>query len=317
MIKIRNKNFFLKLIGLFIFLVIIFTQVDFKKFYLTIASLNPWLLILTSLLSLPPALIKMLRWQYILKRLNINYRLSETFKIYFMSVILGFFTPLNAGDFIGRSAFLKKDGHKIKTSALGTIIDRLADLAILILIAVFGSLFFFHFLKIKLLIFLLIAISALIFSFVSLQNKYCQRILLKIFFLFVPAKYRAYLKENAKEIIFDIKSFKTADRLAILALTGLSQLANLGFLYLLLLTVDIAQIPILFLFFFYAIISLITLVPITVGGLGTREATLIAFFSIFGIANERTITFSLLIFFLSLIPLLAIGFYLLIKKNKA
>ncbi|OGY50259.1 MAG: hypothetical protein A3J65_04485 [Candidatus Buchananbacteria bacterium RIFCSPHIGHO2_02_FULL_45_11b] len=315
--KIKDKKKILKLAGILLFLIIIFTQIDFKELYSVMISLNPWRLALASLLSLSPVLIKMFRWQYILQRLNVNCRLAEAFRIYFLSIILGLFTPLNAGDFIGRSAFLKKGGYRIKTSFLGTVIDRIADLAILLLITAAGTFFLFNFFKINFFIVILAIILTLIVSFIFSQNKYCQKIMLKIFFLIVPEKYQNYLKENIKEIICDIKSFKISDILAILAITFLSQLANLGFLYLLLLAVGIAQIPILSLFFFYAIISLITLIPITIGGFGTREATFIAFFSIFGVANERTITFSLLIFFLSLIPLLFIGLYLLIKKNKA
>lgn len=316
MAAIKYKKNILKFTGILLFIIIIFTQIDFKKLFPIIIFLNPWLLILASLLSLGPVIIKMFRWQYILKRLNINYSLPEIFRIYFFSIILGLFTPLNAGDFISRSAFLKKDGYKIKTSFLGTIIDRIADLVVLILIALIGTFFFFYFLKINTFFAIATIVFPLVFLIILIQNKYCQKILLKIIFLIIPRKYQDYLKENAKEILNNLNYFKINHIFIILIITLLSQLANLGFLYSLLLIINITQIPVLFLLFFYAIVSLITLIPITVGGLGTREATLIAFFSIFGVANEQTITFSLLIFFLSLIPLLIIGLYLLIIKEK-
>lgn len=314
MLKIKNKKYILKLTGIIIFIIIIFTQIDFKKIYPIILSLDPRLLLLASFVSLTPVIIKMFRWQYILKQLNINYPLVETCRIYLFSIILGLFTPLNAGDFIGRSAFLKEDGYKIKTSFLSTIVDRLADLIIILIISGLGVFFFLHLLDIKFFITIL-AIPLSLFLF-FLRSKKCHKLFLKIFFLITPLKYHDYFKKNIDEMLSSINSFNLSNILIILAMTFLSQLANLIFLYLLLFIINVNQISLLPLFFINAIITLISVIPITIGGFGTREATLIAFFSTFGIANEQTIIFSLLTFFIPLPPLLLINSYLLVKKNK-
>ena len=58
------------------------------------------------------------------------------------------------------------------------------------------------------------------------------------------------------------------------------------------------------------------LIPITINGLGTREATLIALFSVFGISAGTTVAFSLLsLFLLAIIPACLGGFFILIKNK--
>lgn len=314
MFKIKNKKILLKLIGVVLFFLIIFTQIDFQKFYSLFFSLNPWLLILASLLSLPPVIIKMFRWQYILKRLKISYPLKKTFKIYQLSILFGMFTPLNSGDFAGRIAFLKNNGYKIKVSLLGILIDRVADLVIILIIAFWGILFILKFFKIEFLIIIGLILLLLVLGLLSLRENFLRRFITRIFFVIVPKKFQEKLKTIIKEIIVALNYFSFKDVLSILGITIIAQIANLFFLYSLILILGINQIKILYLLFINAILSLLALIPITIGGFGTREATLIAFFSSSGVQNEKTLIFSLLIFFLSLTPLVLIGFYCLIKK---
>ena len=45
-----------------------------------------------------------------------------------------------------------------------------------------------------------------------------------------------------------------------------------------------------------AITNLISFIPITISGLGTREAMLIFLFSLLGLSSEHAVTYSLLVF---------------------
>jgi hypothetical protein len=58
------------------------------------------------------------------------------------------------------------------------------------------------------------------------------------------------------------------------------------------------QLPIgvLTMFAFISVVDLVRLMPISIGGLGTREWTLVVLFATIGITREQSLTFSLLAF---------------------
>jgi hypothetical protein len=60
--------------------------------------------------------------------------------------------------------------------------------------------------------------------------------------------------------------------------------------------------------------ALIQLIPITVSGLGTREATLIFLFSLLGIPAQDVVVFSLLLLFISTILPATVGLFLFLKN---
>lgn len=313
--NVANKKNLLKLTGLVIFLIIIFTQINFKEFYSLILTINPWIIIAISLLSIPPLLIKMLRWYYILKKIGINYPLKKIFRIYHISLLLGRITPASSGDAFGRIAFLKKDGHQIKSSLVSVLIDRLADVIILLLIIIVGILSFAQFFRQGDLILPIIFLIVIVLGFASLRIKIFKMIADKVFLFIVPKKFQKNWQQYLKKIINNIKLFGFKEFLIILGLTALAQLALLLFSYTLIRAIGIYQISPLHLLLINAIISFVVLIPISIDGLGTREAALLVMFSIFGVKNEQTILFSLLAVFLSLVPLVCISLYCWLKNK--
>lgn len=88
--------------------------------------------------------------------------------------------------------------------------------------------------------------------------------------------------------------------------------------YLLSLSIDL-DVPIIYFFIFVPIINIISAIPITVGGLGLREAGFTALFNMFfsdlGVTSEQAISLSMLIFVsMILISLLGGIEYLRIKR---
>jgi len=61
--------------------------------------------------------------------------------------------------------------------------------------------------------------------------------------------------------------------------------------------------------------TLVSLIPITINGLGTREATLIGLFALFGISAEKVFSLSMLSIVLSSIFPAIIAIFLIFKKK--
>ena len=64
-----------------------------------------------------------------------------------------------------------------------------------------------------------------------------------------------------------------------------------------LLSLNISQIPLLFVFVIVPIITLLEILPISISGIGTRDAALIFLFSYFAVSAEQAIAYSLLYLF--------------------
>ena len=114
---------------------------------------------------------------------------------------------------------------------------------------------------------------------------------------FIPERYR----ENAKTWFSDfcnaIKTLNTRQLVLATSMTFLGWIIYILTMYLLVLSIDI-HIPFLYLATCVSIAAVITLIPITISGIGTRDATLIILFSYLGLSKEPAIAFSLTILFM-------------------
>ena len=79
------------------------------------------------------------------------------------------------------------------------------------------------------------------------------------------------------------------------------------FAYLLLLSLGIS-LPLFTVFVLYSIMALSDIIPLSISGLGTRDAVAILFFSFLGLPAEQAIAFSLLLFFTGYVLIAFIGF---------
>jgi uncharacterized protein (TIRG00374 family) len=75
-------------------------------------------------------------------------------------------------------------------------------------------------------------------------------------------------------------------------------------------------IPYITFIFMLAIVSSIAIIPVSIYGLGTRDATLVALFSLYNIPPENSISFSLFWFTIFLITPSIIGAFITILENK-
>jgi uncharacterized protein (TIRG00374 family) len=75
------------------------------------------------------------------------------------------------------------------------------------------------------------------------------------------------------------------------------------------------NVPFIYYLSIFPLATLVSLIPISVAGLGTREATLISLFGLFGIAATKVFSMSLITFFIAgIIPAIIGVSYAFIKK---
>jgi glycosyltransferase 2 family protein len=305
-------NLFLKpfkkysyLLGLILFAIIIL-KMNPGKFWQGIENIKISWIIFASLAIFPVILTKVWCWGYILRTQGIRYNFKDAFLMYHSGIYLGILTPGRIGE-AAKVFYLKRDGYSFGKSLVSIILDRLTDLIFLLGFVFFGSLFFFAIYRKEIMVFFggLVVISFLMALF--MRRGVIKWILKKVFNFFVPKNKQGLWKINFYDFINDLKIYNLKNYVVIMLITTLSWFAYFFQMYLLAQGVGI-NVPIVYFSIAITITGLLTIIPLSIAGIGTRDAALIFLLSPFLILKERIIVFSSLILSMSLLTAL-MGFF--------
>jgi uncharacterized protein (TIRG00374 family) len=289
-------------IGLFIYLLIF--KVGITKIFEEIKNVSGIYIAAALIFVFIFFIIQTLKWFVIARKQKINIPFIDAFKINFISDFYGFVTPSKIGS-VMRVDYLKRYGGETGKGVSNFVIDKVLDLSSLfILTLVFGFLFYKNLISsnywclIIILFVIMMGISLIFYS-----KKKSKPILKFIHRIFVPKKW----KEKSREL-FD-SFYQDMPSLGFLSFVFILNLINWILDYIaiyfigLSLGISISFIPFLVILI---ISTLVAQIPITINGLGTREITLISLFGLFGIAEAKVLSMSILnIFITNVIPSIA------------
>lgn len=299
------------LIGILVFLYIIFCQIDLAKLFRVLAGANIYLIVSAVAISLIMSFIQPARWNYLKRSQGINYRFKDSFLIYNSSFFFSAITPGHLGDLI-KAAYLKKDGYSIGKSLVSVILDRLADVFFLFLVG-YLSMFFFarFFVKYIILISCLILIAAAIIYFFN-RKELPKIIVKKILKFIIPAKYQKSWHLSYQDFINGFKAYSLKVYLNLFSITVANWLLYYLSFFLMAKSIGV-NVPFIFLSMSITIATLATLIPISIAGLGTRDAVLLLLLSLFKVSPEKIIGLSVL-YLVLLLATITIGFAAWLKK---
>lgn len=244
--------------------------------------------------------ISSLRWKLLLSEQEIYISLPRTFVYFLISFFIGTFLPSGLGMDVVRSIYA--GGRKnFERAFISTLVDRTLGMSALIFIG-----FVFSFTHRNFLVFLpiyggfLALIAALFLLIMKEKVGMVRRMTEKIKFLKEPLSkmYRAFLVYREKK--------KTLVNVFLLSLF----LQLIFILYNMVLAWGMGYRAVLPFFVYIPLAGIVALLPISIGGLGPREATYVYLFSFAGFPSEGALALSLLSFALGLIPALLGGFLL-------
>jgi len=265
------KKRFISLFVTLIIFVLIFRSIDFQVFLESLRNLNVGYLIAALSYFLVYPFIGIERWR---SMVNIRFSLKfwEAFKIYFIGESLNLALPSKAGD-LSKGYFLKKAGVSSFSYGLSTVVfEKLLDLLSL------GFAFIIGFLLIRsggefigktLSIIVLFAAAFILFLLLD-KMRFLRVILYKL-------KLKKILRSFREVISFVRIIKKDHHRILFFSLILVSILFWLGHLFQIWLffkavNMDITYIQVLF---YVPIAIFVALIPITIAGMGTRDAMLI------------------------------------------
>jgi len=304
------------LIGIILFLYIVH-DVGLDNILAAFSRLN--LLLVFVLVPTFIVLISFLRgvkWKSIIALLSVEYSLRRSIQVLLIGFFAGFVTPGRVGDMI-RSVYLKNDSKLKLTDSFSTVfVDRLTDLAVLLIWGA-GSAFVFSYSLSTDAFYGLIAVSLLLIILLyMLTKRKMLRFALRPFYnLLVPLKFKKNVSKHFNAFFDALDTLRKSKRrlVAICCLTVLNWVVI--FMYM----CAIARMLNLEVTFFYImlispLIPLIETLPISIGGLGTREAALITLFSLIEIDKGSAVAFSLVYMVLSGWSFALLGFVFWLKN---
>lgn len=264
------------------------------------------ILVICMFMTLPMVWIKSERWRSILAVQGHFMKSLDSFLIYMSSIFLGLVTPGRIGEF-SKIMYLRKSGVTSSARAFSSVVtDRLFDVFLLFIIAMYGFISLNPFHQSKMFGWVGIILTLLILvGFIGYIN----------IFIWAANFFRKVLPSNVfsrfskwLDLVFcDIKHIQRKSLLWMSILTAISYAIFCLQYYLIAdaLGISISYInlvPIV------AISGLLSMIPITIAGLGTREAIFLYFFGLLGFDFDLTIAFSLSVFFIIYLGAMVLGF---------
>ncbi len=281
----RKISPLLKLIGIALFIGII-TRLDRGSITRYVLEGNIAMLLVAQCALFGVLGVKSYRWHVLAAAAGAKRPSSVSWREFMIGVFLSTFTPAKLGDF-GKVAYLKNDGVGAKTAALLVIIERLADIIILLPLAVIGA-------------GILAQSQGMLIAALGLFGVVALASLLARYWKTFSAALRYCLGHQALGAVL----LTTIGGWALHFLWAIVIARSLGIT---------TPVPVLIAALTGA--SFLNALPIAPSGLGTREAALLTLLAPYAAEPERVVALSLLMFVQLLIAAIPGGYYWVRRKS--
>ncbi|MDD5729593.1 MAG: lysylphosphatidylglycerol synthase transmembrane domain-containing protein [Candidatus Omnitrophica bacterium] len=293
----------------FVLLIFLFNQVDIKRLFSIMKSADLNILLLGFCIFSLNYIFCFLRWEMLLKAVKVFLPFKRVVKSYSGGIFFSLFLPSTIGGDFVRTVDLAVHTKKPSQIMATVILDRLSGFIGLVTVALLALYFGRSFITDKSVItamgiitLILVAILLVLFNdFLYWRINYFLKSYKK-----ASNNNKAGLihriRELLKETHSEIHHFRNNKKIILmnLGLSFIIQVISPLTFYFISLSLGI-KLNVLYFFVFLTIIGAITLLPISIGGLGLRDAATIFFFAKVGVAKDMAFAMSLLNFIFILI----------------
>jgi uncharacterized protein (TIRG00374 family) len=291
----KKLSVFLPLLGLALFVFIV-ARTGLGSIVGVFRSSDVRMLVFVPVFVFVIIVLRGLRWQYIMRVVDIDYSLWKSSAVWAIGFFAAAVTPAKAGDAV-RAVYLKEDTERRFGEAFVTVfIDRLWDLLFVLALGMVSALLFSRYYIEIPSVWIVFLASAGIGACVYLatNRKLMRRLVGPVFNAMVPQRYKEMFSVNINMFYDSLSHYRRARKTMIIAFALTVLVWALVFLFAWYITVmfDLGIDP-AYMFLIMPIVTLVELLPISVSGLGTREAAAIYFFSVVGVSSAAAVGFSI------------------------
>jgi hypothetical protein len=284
----------LKLLGPFLFIFLFFRVVDTETTVRVLKGIRPDMLVVSVLLFPIVNAALALRWWLICRRLAIDASFKGLFQVYYIAWFLSVL-PLVGVSPLAKLLYLNEEKKPAGTSAVSIALDKLFDIIGLLVFGLFGLVYFPQNLANKTEIFFVIG-GCLVAMIILWAFKGRIWPVLMVYFKRYTTK---RLQKIGSSLNTDLKEFWSGFNVRFfLLILGVS--ITIGVLRAFVLYVLAVSLHISVSFGLCiacrAIIGLVNVIPVTISGLGTRDAVLLLMLPLGGVSKEAAIALGLAAF---------------------
>jgi hypothetical protein len=292
-VKKKLIFFFLRLFVTSGLLIILFKFIPYQKLLQIYKDSRKEYIFLGLLIFFISLNIGILRWKYILFCLGVRLPLKEAFYSFFCGLFFNLFFPSFIAQDLFRGFSIVYRYKELEKVTASLFMDRYSGTIALSFLS-----FFSLFLKPKLIyrreviIPVMFIFSATLFVYLSIFNKRIFKLFLNLF------KKNSSLVEKIKKFHHQFYFFKKNPYLflKIMIFSFLTQILTC-FSFFIISKAFYLDLNLIYFFILVPVVTVISLIPITIAGLGTREAASVYFFSFLGVEKSIALGISLVNFF--------------------
>lgn len=283
----------LRLIGPVIIVVILF-HLDLKDVWQSIIALNPFYLLLAVIFQLASYVLKSVRWQVLIS-LYQDLSFFDVFEANVHGNLYATFTPAKIGEGF-KAALIKNSKLTYPQIFFSIVVDRMLDVMTIALAGYIGLIFLREALSLNAYVLPAVTIGLLAAAALSYYISRFTKKSGRFEHAGRESGMKKWLYDNLISIMNNILAFsgnRRVNRARVISVNIILYLFYFMGLYFMVLSLGL-EIPFTFIVLSFSVVALLGILPITVSGIGTRDVSLIFFFSILGIAAEKAIAVSLL-----------------------
>ncbi|MFH1249393.1 MAG: lysylphosphatidylglycerol synthase transmembrane domain-containing protein [archaeon] len=300
----------LPLLGILL-LAYVVNKIGIRQIIKSLSEANWLFVFLATLFFIPLIFMQTGKWSLLLRMQKLNLNFFYLLKIQVVGIYYEMITPARVGSLI-KIMYLHEKIKNFGKAASSVIIEKFLDFLSVSFLALLGSILLLKDSVNATYAFLVVFVIFLA-GFVILTNKNLSRI-------FWDIAYKIFIPKNLKEKAMN--SFNNFYE----GLPNLGQIASLSLITLLFWVIVYSQayifalafnvkIPYLEFILIFPISVIISLIPITISGLGTREASLLTLLSKFPVQQNDIVAFSLVWSITGIIVYALPALYLLLRKK--
>ncbi|MBU1218968.1 flippase-like domain-containing protein [Myxococcota bacterium] len=286
-------HFLPKTIGLLI-LVFLLWKVGWQKPAQHLRTLGISTFIVLFLLNFPHIMFKALRWKLLLKHCGSDVPISKAYWSYFAGIAVGIVTPGRAGEIF--RAFYVVDKKTSSASALATVVvDRLFDLGFLLSVSFISAIIYTGTSKVITAAAALIISGTVVAAFFMLKKSFITKISCKF-----------GVKPESLDVF--INSFRNSFRHSWLSvILTFCAYSVMNYQVWLIAAKAGMNISFISMFLLFGLANTFALLPVSISGLGTREAALGYLFTLAGFSAAAGVSVAFSFFLLVAVPVTLTG----------
>jgi glycosyltransferase 2 family protein len=309
----KHAKKFLPIIGLILFTYVIYS-LDLQDIKEAFLAVKPVFIVLSLCITIPRALIRNYAWRLIQKEQKIKLSYFKSLKILLIGLFYGCITPGYTGQMVRIPYMKEKTGEPYGKLFINTFMETAVHTSSLYIMLLFGALLISTSLPQVFYGVIIWVVTFFVFILFFVNKNRGEKILGFLIKYFVPKKAKNILNDFVGTFYEDFPKIRNLFFPFLLGIT--TWILIFSQYYILVIALNL-EIPYLHFLLLFTVANVISFIPISFGGIGTREfAAVFIFTTLYDVGGAEVFVVSLLGFLITDMSMGVAGFFASLTEVK-